>query len=1234
MSKTALTPTPQQLAAITSSGKSLLVSAAAGSGKTSVLAQRCVHLICDAKPRCNVSQLLVVTFTEAAALEMRGRIDTALRQRLAREPDNAHLIRQLSLIDHAPISTLHAFCSRIIRQNFHRLGLDPAFRVMDGDEAGLLRLEVARDLFMDCYDRPDSAAFHEFIDDFGEGEDEYLIGLLVRTFELLRSLLEPAAWLKNAQQRISEAITKPLEQSDMGREYLALIQSRLGDLQRDIKSAIEAISKMDDLAAYIRYLNELAKASSTWSATLKTSGYDALVAAAAAFALPKLPSISNSIPGKSAAQALIKNIQEQFNDSALRFTAAQWQEGLRSIDSHTRTFISLIEEFARRYHKEKQAARALDFADLERQALTLLSEGPPSKLQPSPVARLFHRQYQHVLVDEYQDINELQDAILTLLSRECLAGSPNSTSNLFCVGDVKQSIYAFRLADPTRFLNRLDAYRPTASHGRVIDLQSNFRSRKPLLDSLNQIFERLMTREAVDIEYDQSHRLHAAASFPPDAKNSFAGSPIELHLLPAKLEEESESHDPAELDAQRSQREAILVARRIQQLMGMHGHPRMEVSQRDPSSALSLRPIEYRDIVILLRATRFHSDDYAQILRQRNIPVFNDNGGGFFDAMEIRDTLSLLRLLDNQRQDIPLAAVLRSPLIGLPDAEDSLARIRLAYPPDIHPIPFHEAATRYAADQDDELAAHLRDFYRDLEGWRTLSRQQPIAQLIWTIYEQTGYLAFTSGLHDGRQRVANLIFLYEKARKFGDFSRQGLYRFNQYLESLREEFDSGQSPQLGEAENAVRIMSIHRSKGLEFPVVFIPELGKRINFQSGQGNILADRRAGLGLTAIDRAKRIRYPSLASVMVAHRLRHQTLAEEMRILYVAMTRAKEHLILTGSCREDAPEAWLSAHVGRAGPLPANLIQGAKTILDWLGPAWAMQPNETAIKLDRHSSSEIREWLESHDPTRPHPPPPESLAQLKPLSPAPDPDPAAEEVIKRLTRQYQFKAFTHLPASEPLAALAKSTSTTPGATRPSPASPSDQSPLADPLFLLGQQPLAPEERGTATHLLLEHLDFSQSSDSLSLQLSKLVECEILSPAQSSAVNLDDLLWLFNSDLGKFLRANAKNLLRELPVNFPYTLSPVPDPAADPLDRTMLRGRIDLLIPDEKGFILLDYKTDDIRSPNLLQTRADFYKPQLALYSDAITKITGRPVHTAHLAFLAARQIITIRYTIPLNG
>jgi ATP-dependent helicase/nuclease subunit A len=396
-------------------------------------------------------------------------------------------------------------------------------------------------------------------------------------------------------------------------------------------------------------------------------------------------------------------------------------------------------------------------------------------------------------------------------------------------------------------------------------------------------------------------------------------------------------------------------------------------------------------------------------------------------------------------------------------------------------------------------------------------------------------------------------------------------------------------------------------------------LGKRINFQSSGGFVLAEREAKLGMTAIDGVKRIRYPSLASVVVENRLRRQTLAEEMRILYVAMTRAKEHLILSGTCDPKLIQEWSGGHAGRIGAMPANIVHSANTMLDWVGPVWAMDAKESFIRLHRHEVEEVRKWLDEHDPSKPRSLPPENLANLRPLTPAPAADVIGAEVIARLTREYAFEPYTTMPASQPLTAVAKS-GALPVAEADDQHASSGKA-LADPPFLLGQRPLSPEDRGTATHLFLEHLDFSQPPQSLEQQLQRLLERKIITREQAEAVNLDDVRCLLDSPVGALLRAKAGEILRELPINFSHAQSDVPDP----LDRTMLRGRIDLLVPDDRGFVLIDYKTDDVRSSDLLRLRGEFYAPQLALYSQAITQITGRPVHTAHLAFLSARQIVT---------
>jgi ATP-dependent helicase/nuclease subunit A len=1216
--------TPEQFRAITTTGRSLLVSAAAGSGKTSVLAERCVHLVCDAQPRCNVNQLLVVTFTEAAAAEMKARIEQALRQRLEKAGDgDDHLRRQFALIEHIHCSTLHGFCNRLLRQHFHRLGLDPSFRVLDGEEAVLLRMETVRDLFMDCYDHDAAGnAFQRFIDAFGEGDDEALMRTVVRTHELLCSLVHPHGWMDVALRRIRDVCDKPFETTELGKEYLALVADQLNDLERDCKANIEAIRRMGGFDSYLTYLGDLLATIETWRHLLHDRGYDALAAAVRDVTFDRMPSVKSATPNKDVAQKLVEDVKNQCTKGplaqSLRFTSKEWQDGLRSVCEHSKVFLDLVAEFAKRYRKEKDAIRAVDFADLERLALKLLNEGKGDQLRPTPVARVLHRQYQHVLVDEYQDINEVQDAILTLVSKECVGKA--ATANLFCVGDVKQSIYRFRLAEPARFLERYARFASGDGIGSVIDLQANFRSRAPLLEVLNKVFERLMTEAAAEIEYDDSHRLHAKATFAAaDGASCFSGSPVELHLVPDEFgaSGSEESDDTALGELERSEREAVVVAHRIQELMGQHGCPRMHVIDRGKGA----RPLEYRDIVILLRATRYHADQYADVLRQHGIPVYNNSGGGYFDAMEVRDMLSLLRLLDNQRQDIPMAAVLRSPLSGLADPEDCLARIRLAYR---EPgIAFHEAVVRYAKEKDDELAAKLRDFLNDLTTWRELVRERPVADLLWSIYERTGFVAFCSGLENGQQRCANLIALYERARQFGTFSRQGLYRFIRFLENLSAETDAAQASELGEADNVVRVMSVHKSKGLEFPVVFLPELGKRINFQGCSGTIVSDRHAYLGFTAIDERKRIRYPSLASTLVSSRLRRQTLAEELRVLYVAMTRAKEHLILVGTCKETAVEGWHRAWDLHQGPLPVNTILGARTMLDWLGPvAAALSGDEPpSIQIFDHPAEEIAKWVTDAEPVD-RAEQVGRLAKLEPFPEAPPDDPVARQIIERLRSRYRHGTFCKLAASVPVTALARGVGN--GVATPQRASVAT---LSEPRFLLEEKTLSATDRGTAVHLFLEHLDYTRPSpEHLRDQLESLVSRKIMTRSQADSVDLGVIEWFLQSEPGRLLRERATSVRREVPVTFPLPPESCGGHQSDdPLDRVMARGRIDLLLPDDRGFTLIDYKTDHV-TPETMQQRADTYRAQLDLYRQAIHRITGQPVHTCHLVFLAARAVLTL--------
>ncbi len=1239
--------TSEQLEAIGTTGKALLVSAAAGSGKTSVLAERCAYLVCDAEPRCNVNQLLVVTFTEPAAAEMRSRIEQAIRSRAAGSADE-HLRRQIKLVNHATISTLHSFCMRLLRHHFHRLDLDPDFEVLDEDEALLMRDEVVRQLFFDRHEDGD-AAFERFLDVYGGGNDEMIMQLVVSTHELLCSVIEPEAWLATAIERIEQAATRPLAESVFGRYYLRWTQQRLRGIVDECDAAIQAMPPGFD--KYVGYVQELASTAADWLGLLEAEGYDAMATTVRSFECPRRPSASRDVPGKELAAALVERAQKAIKDDTLRgnlrFTEAEWQQTMAATLGHAQAFLKLVDDFAQRYAQAKREARGLDFSDLERLALKLLCDDDRRNLTPSDVARSCHRAYRHVLVDEYQDINQVQDAILRLVSRECLCRTPSDASNLFCVGDVKQSIYRFRLAEPQRFLEREAQYRSAGPDDgvRVIDLRANFRSRKPLLDAINQVFERLMYKSAAEIDYDERHRLVPGAAYGEgDGKQSFRGAPIELHLLPPPDMAEEDAPAPAShTDLDRSDFEAMLIVRCLREMMGLTGGPRMTVMERH-GDGFTPRPMEYGDCVILLRALRYKAEQFASILRRYGIPVHCDSGAGFFESIEVRDMLSLLHVLDNQRQDLPLVAVLRSPLAMLPMADDALARIRLAYNDRENPVPFHQAVVRYAEEQQDELAAHLRDCLAQLARWRDAAMKRPLAEVIWQIYDETGYLAYTAGLEDGEQRQANLLHLHERARQFGSFRRQSLYRFLQFLTSLQEQRDIGQPSLASQAENAVRIMSIHRSKGLEFPVVFLPDLGKKFNLQDVQRSILVDREAQLGLKVIDETRKVIYPSLGHVAVRDRMHRAAMAEELRLLYVAMTRAKEHLVMIGTCDARKRESWQQRWAGHEGPLPLSNVIGAGSMLEWIGPVAVATAAQQPIAMTAYSAGEVanlmampREAVATDDRRK-------DLAALRPLDPPPPRDAVADAVIERVTFRYRHHEHCLRPATvaatdygdyadaaddgpdaQHLHSPPREVADGEGSTAQAEAAGRDGR-LKLPRCVAGTK-LGATDRGTATHLVLQHLDFAAAADepALRAQIEQMVARRFLTREQAELVDLASIQWFLGSELGQLLTRRAMDLIREQPFYLATEHPGCDQPAEDPLDRLMVRGRIDLMLLEPQGCTIIDYKTDRVDAAGIEQRREQ-YRRQVEIYRQAIERATKLPVTAVYLAFLSARQIIKL--------
>jgi len=1213
--------TDAQRRGIEAVGHSVLVSAAAGSGKTAVLAERCAHLVCAREP-CDIDALLVVTFTESAAAEMKARIQQALQKRFDQSP-TPHLQRQLRLAEHAHVSTVHGFCYRLLKQNFTLAGIDPEFQVLDADEAALLRREIATDLFHRRYDEDETGDFHRLIDAYGNGSDESLIQTVIDIHELLASLLDPRQWINTSISLLEDAAERPLKDSVLGENLIEQISFALAALVRQSDRAIASIRAMGrEFDPYVKYLTDLSPYFAHWQNVLAADGLDMLISEIADFAKepPRIPVIRNAPPGKEVAKSLVDAVKTAYRDKPLgdllSCTAPQWQAGLRQAVPFARSLLSLVADFTSEYSQVKSAQRALDFADLERLSLNILRAGDSVPPQPSPLARSLHQHFKHVLVDEYQDINPIQDAILTLLSRESIG---DRDGNLFCVGDVKQSIFRFRLAEPKRFLDRHQRFSATKDLrlGEVIDLRENFRSRAPLLSAINAVFERLMTRDAAEIHYDDSHRLAPGKEFPPPKSAAeFPGSPIELHLLPP---------DPGEADGlnplprseqlDRVDYEAILVARRIRELMGLEKSPRMNVWKTDESGKPKLAPIELRDIVILLRAMRFKADRFADVLRAHGIDAHNENAGGLFDATEIHDILCLLQILDNQQQDIPLAAILRSPLGALPNPDDCLARIRLAYPDKLNPVHFHQAAVRYSREQSDELAAHLRDFFHRLAEWRNQANRRPVAELLWQIYEQTGYLAFCGGLPDGEQRTANLLELHRRAGQFGNFQRQGLYRFLRFLEGLKHEDGLGRAPAAGQSISAVRIMSIHRSKGLEFPVVFLPDLGKEFNLSDSRGAILVDRQMGLGIDVVDQNRLIRYPSLASVLVSQNLHRQTMAEELRLLYVAMTRAREHVILVATCSETDRARWTTLHQNRPGPLAPDDVQSAQRVIDWIGPVAAMTAGAAPpiFQLHEHSAEEVRTWKNPrhHRPAltdrQKH------LIRLNPLPVDPPMTDSARQLIQRFQAVYSFDPFTRVRAAASVTSLSK------GAASETEFSSTLGRKLDLPRFF--QRDAAPKatDIGNATHAVLQYFDFS--APDIDRQINSLVDRKFLSSADAHLVDRDAIGWFLGSEIGQLIRANPANLIREIPFTLMHPAADCP-PAADLADQTMIRGRIDLLVPTPKGLIIVDYKTDKVTGPQLEQ-RVQTYARQMRFYADAIRTVARQEIAGIYLTFLSPQLL-----------
>ncbi|WP_134684267.1 helicase-exonuclease AddAB subunit AddA [Brevibacillus migulae] len=1256
--------TDEQWQAIIRKGNNLLVAAAAGSGKTSVLVERIIRKVTDTAEPIGVDELLVLTFTNAAAAEMRHRIGEALRKAIEQDPQSAHLRRQLTLLQRATITTLHSFCLELLRQYYYMVDLDPDFRIADPMETELLRQDVLEAKLEEWYEQdPD---FQALADRMVDGQDDAALqSLLLRIYDFSRSHPRPSAWLSEVAAAFEVEETTPLESLPWTRSILRAIRLELQALTSMLTKAIGFASSPEGPNAYVPVL-EVEQLAVQAAAQAAGQGWEPLRLALSAIQFQRLPAVKDADPlVKEQVQGLrdsvkkrLKALEEEYFNTA----AAEYLRDLANMAPHMKTLVRLVDEYEEAYRKEKRARSLVDFGDLEHVALQILIQrDEDGTTLPSEVASSLRARFAEVLVDEYQDINLVQETILQMVSRD---GKEAAAANRFMVGDVKQSIYRFRLAEPNLFMQKYQEYEtdhdgPDAARaeGLRIDLAANFRSRSEVVDAVNYLFRLIMTPGIGELAYDRAAELICRASYPeveperlqaevhlidrtaPDAEEGDEGV-ISTEEPEGVMADAAQTQNLAE-EASVAQLEARLIARRIRKWMepGEGEKPLLVFDKK----AGGLRPVAYRDMVILLRATAGWGQVLQEELRAAGIPVYAEQSGGYFAAPEVDLMLSLLRLIDNPLQDIPLAAVLRSPIGNL--KEEELAQIRIECPGGS----FHQAVVQYMEkDSPDEgLRRKLRGFYARLNRWRTKARQGSLAALLSLIYHETGYMDYVTGMENGHQRRANLRILYDRAKQYEAGSYRGLFRFLRFVDRMQQAGnDLGEARTVSESEDVVRIMTIHKSKGLEFPVVFVAGLGKQFNTMDIKSSFLLHKDLGFGPQVTDPELRLRYPSLAMLGIRQELRRELLAEEMRVLYVALTRAREKLVLVGSAKDLGKSIVQWGHQQTDGDTLADEdLQQAKGFLDWIGRAllrhpsakplrtYPMEKGQEAQAISLPLIQDRSQWSFHFYPAaeltgqtemeRSEMAFWEQLVNRELVADRPR-DAAMQQVIERALGwedPHQIAATT--AAKWSVSDLKQRHSMDSGMPYRLPRI------HQKPHFLSnGNGPskrFTAAELGTIMHTVMQHLDLSRSLDEADIrqQINKLVDRQYLTQEQADAVQAGQIAAFFASELGQRMKL-APAVYRELPFTLAIPAAEIrTELSAYPDEKIIVQGVIDCMFAEADGrLVLLDFKTDGIAAeptPEAIEQLRERYGEQLRYYKRAVEEIWKQEVAESYLYLFA---------------
>lgn len=1233
--------TEEQRRVIDTRNCNILVSAAAGSGKTAVLVERILQLITDQQHPIDIDQLLIVTFTRAVAGEMKERIRQAIEKQLETDRENEHLQRQSILVHHAQITTIDSFCSYVVKNYFHLIDLDPSFRMGDEGEMRLLQADVAEQVMEEAYACEENQEFTDFVDGFSSGKtDTKIVDLLLKLYQFSMSYPYPGEWLESCRQAYEIQNTEELEQAPWMQCIKAEIEKEVKEAAELLAQAVEICRQPDGPGFYLELLeSEHAGASQA----LKAETFSQWKTCLDKMEFKRLP------PGKKAEkeqvseqqQKLAKDLRSQAKDLISEIQSKYFQETPEEIIEHLQkagkpvsVLVNLTLRFMNLYQEKKKEKNILDFADLEHYALEILVEHREDGDCRTDAARELAEQFKEIMIDEYQDSNLVQEKLLTAVS-----GIEDGIYNIFMVGDVKQSIYRFRLARPDLFMEKFRTYPLTPGEKKLrIDLHKNFRSRREVLESVNYLFYQIMGEDLGGVEYDEDAALYPAREFPPMEQTEPAAEVLLLEADDQVWKEKEDSQTERELEAR-------MTALRIRELM--------ENQQILDKETETYRPARYSDITILLRTMSGWAETFKKILNSCGIPASVTTKTGYFSAPEIVTVLDYLRILDNPLQDIPLAGAMR----GMPDGFhfQELAEIKILGQ-EAEKASLFEAVL-LAEQFDSPLGEKVRKFLTVYRKLRDKVPYTPMHELIWDFLDATGFLFYQQAFVSGEQKKANLLMLVEKARSYESSSYRGLFNFIRYIENLNKyQVDFGEANILSEQEDTVRIMSIHGSKGLEFPIVFVAGMGKQMNFQDARESIVLHPDLGIGAPYVDETFRIRTRTIIQRAVQQEITLESLGEELRILYVALTRAKEKLILTGAVSKlkETLQRFEMLKRQERQKLSYEMRMKGKSYLDWILTALArhkaMKPLYQSFDCSVYP---LNPWYEG--------PGDFMLRIVSPLELVQEETKLrTEEMIKKgelllwdceqvydrelrahlqesFSYDYPYKDQAEIPSKLTVSEVKRMQEPVDEESTFLYKDTEENAPDAEetqekesyiPAFMREEEVvLEGAERGTAYHRVLECLDYTclESLDHIKEQLDTMVSKGRLTSRMREAVQDQEIYKFGKSSLGQRMKAASMQgaLYREQPFVMSVPANQIQE-RYDSGEEILMQGMIDAYFEEDGELVLVDYKTDKVWNwrPEILVEK---YQVQLQYYKEALERLTQKKVKEVYLYSLyLGREIL----------